>query len=120
MKGGLFTNGGQVTVAAGATLAGFGQIDSNLVNHGSATFAGSMLVLGNLTNDGTVTARDSTSIIYGSVSNTGSIVVQNGTIVFENSLSSPALGGASCDGAEIGECRARMDDCSPATSGRRR
>ena len=100
MKGGLFTNGGQVTIATGATLAGFGQIDSNFVNHGSATFAGSMLVLGNLTNDGTVTARDSTSIVYGSVSNTGSIVVQNGTIVFENSLSSPALGGA-VDGAGL-------------------
>jgi hypothetical protein len=100
MKGGLFSNTGQITIASGGSLAGFGQIDSNLVNHGSATFAGSMNVLGNLTSDGTIVARDSTSIVYGSVSNTGSIVVQNGTIVFENSLSAPALGGAA-DGAGL-------------------
>ena len=101
MLGGLFTNGASLTIAAGGALSGFGQIDSNLVNHGSSTFTGAMNVLGNLTNDGTITARDATSIIYGSVSNTGSIIVQNGTIVFENALGGDAVGSGGLDGVGL-------------------
>lgn len=88
LKGGLLVagDGDELSIAAGGTVVGFGQIDATILNDGSATFNGPTQLLGLLENSGSINVRNATTIVFGPASNNGSITVQNGTIIFEQSF----------------------------------
>jgi hypothetical protein len=93
LSGGLLS-APSITVASGATLSGFGQVQGDLVNSGVATFIASSQVIGSLTNNAgaILHVRNDDVIVTGAGVNSGTITTANGTIIFEGGLNLAAPG----------------------------
>jgi hypothetical protein len=84
-----------VTNSAGGTVRGFGVLSASLVNRGSADFFGQTTIVGNASNEltGQLLIRNAQTLVLGSVTNHGTVTIASaGDLSIDGSMTISATG----------------------------